>query len=152
MDAQAGSALEFSRVASKFVLPGAGIVLSIMSIFWTWGGKRLARRFVRRSTSNVEASNLLRRVVSVGVTLNLVGITVCLLGLQYTVGTLVAKAIGGVTGLNSILAAQTLQPLDVLVVQASANILSSHFISLVCALWLTRSIDALDPPSLDEDA
>ena len=46
---------------------------------------------------------------------------------------------------------QTLQPLDVLVVQANTNILSSHFVSLACLLWLSRMVDQLDPPSLEED-
>mmetsp|Transcript_31269 Transcript_31269/g.61987 ORF Transcript_31269/g.61987 Transcript_31269/m.61987 type:complete len:277 (+) Transcript_31269:60-890(+) len=155
MDMQAVSPLEFSRVASKFILPGAGIVTSIMSIIWTWGGRRLSRRFIRRSPSRVESANLLRRVINVGVTLNLIGLFASLLGAQYIVGTLVAKAMQNVVGFGAGsmggISSQVLQPLDVLVVQANTNILLSHFISLACLLWLTRTVDVLDPPSLDDD-
>jgi hypothetical protein len=47
--------------------------------------------------------------------------------------------------------AQTLQPIDILIVQANTNTLLSHFISLVCCLVMTRGIDKLDPPSLEDD-
>lgn len=155
MESQTASPIEFGRVASKFVLPGVGIVTSIMSIIWTWGGRRLARRFVRKQTSQVEAANLLRRVITVGCTLNLIGLLTSLLGAQYIVGTLVAKAMQNVVGfggnMGGLVASQTLQPLDVLVVQANTNVLTSHFMSLACFLWLTRMVDLLDPPSLEED-
>eukprot|EP00579_Thalassiosira_antarctica_P005188 CAMPEP_0201893648 /NCGR_PEP_ID=MMETSP0902-20130614/39097_1 /ASSEMBLY_ACC=CAM_ASM_000551 /TAXON_ID=420261 /ORGANISM="Thalassiosira antarctica, Strain CCMP982" /LENGTH=130 /DNA_ID=CAMNT_0048425505 /DNA_START=380 /DNA_END=772 /DNA_ORIENTATION=+ len=128
-----------------------------MSIIWTWGQRRLARRFIRRaSTSRVEAANLLRRVIKVGVTLNLVGLLLSVLGSQYIVGTLVAKSMSSFVGFGGgigggIVTSQTLQPLDVLVVQANTNVLSSHFVSLACLLWLSRLIDLLDPPSLEDD-
>ena len=147
----------FGKVASKFFLPGLGIITSSISIIWTWGQRRLARRFIRRSasTSHVEAANLLRRVIKVGVALNLVGLLLSVLGSQYIVGTLVAKSmtsfIGGAGAVGGVVASQTLQPLDVLVVQANTNILSSHFVSLACLLWLSRMVDLLDPPSMEDD-
>eukprot|EP00584_Thalassiosira_punctigera_P022435 CAMPEP_0172561008 /NCGR_PEP_ID=MMETSP1067-20121228/91134_1 /TAXON_ID=265564 ORGANISM="Thalassiosira punctigera, Strain Tpunct2005C2" /NCGR_SAMPLE_ID=MMETSP1067 /ASSEMBLY_ACC=CAM_ASM_000444 /LENGTH=292 /DNA_ID=CAMNT_0013350951 /DNA_START=130 /DNA_END=1008 /DNA_ORIENTATION=- len=158
MDAQvAATPMELSKVASKFFLPGLGVVASSISIIWTWGQRRLAQRFIRKTTSRVEAANLLRRVIKVGVTLNLIGLLTSVLGAQYIVGTLVAKSMqsfigfGGGIGAGGIVTPQTLQPLDVLVVQANTNVLSSHFISLACSLWLTRMVDLLDPPSLEDD-
>lgn len=158
MEAQSpfGSSISFNTVASKFLLPGLGIVTSCISIIWTWGQRRLSRRFVRRpSTSRVEAANLLRRVIKVGVALNLVGLLLSVLGSQYIVGTLVAKSmtsfVGGGFGGGGVVTSQTLQPLDVLVVQANTNVLSSHFVSLACLLWLSRMVDQLDPPSLEDD-
>lgn len=158
MDAQAAATpLELGRIASKFFLPGLGLVASAMSIVWTWGQRRLARRFVRRTgTSRVEAANLLRRVIRVGVTLNLAGLLLSVLGSQYIVGTLVAKSMSGFVGLGGglgggVVASQTLQPLDVLVVQANTNVLTSHFVSVACLLWLSRMVDLLDPPSLEDD-
>ena len=87
-----------------------------------------------------------------GCTLNLIGLGVSLIGAQYIVGTLVAKAMQSVVVGNGVgsLASQTLQPLDVLVVQANTNVLMSHFVSLGCLLWLTRMVDVLDPPSVEE--
>ncbi|KAL7439879.1 hypothetical protein ACHAXH_006526 [Discostella pseudostelligera] len=154
-------------VISKFFLPGLGIAASSLSIIWTWGQRRLARRFVRSrrggggsntSTSKssfpsrIEAANLLRSTIKFGVSINLFGLLTSVLGAQYIIGTLVAKSMQSFVGLGgSVITSQTLQPLDVLVVQANTNVLSSHFVSLVCLLWLTRMVDLLDPPSLEED-
>lgn len=159
MDAQAAATpMELSKIASKFFLPGMGVVVSTISIIWTWGQRRLANRLLRKaSTSRVEAANLLRRVIKVGVTLNLLGLLTSVLGAQYIVGTLVAKSMSNFVGFGGgaigggLVTSQTLQPLDVLVVQANTNVLSSHFASLVCLLWLTRKVDLLDPPSLEDD-
>ena len=159
MDAQAAATpMELSKIASKFFLPGMGVVVSTISIVWTWGQRRLANRLLRKaSTSRVEAANLLRRVIKVGVTLNLLGLLTSVLGAQYIVGTLVAKSMSNFVGFGGgaigggLVTSQTLQPLDVLVVQANTNVLSSHFVSLVCLLWLTRKVDLLDPPSLEDD-
>ena len=83
----------------------------------------------------------------------MVGLLASVLGAQVIVGSLAAKSmqvfVGGVAG--GIVGGQTLQPLDVLIVQANTNILSSHFVSLACLLWLARTIDLLDPPSLEDD-
>lgn len=154
---------------SKFFLPGLGIAASSLSIIWTWGQRRLARRFVRSrrgsgggssntSTSKssfpsrIEAANLLRSTIKFGVSINLFGLLTSVLGAQYIIGTLVAKSMQSFVGLGgSVITSQTLQPLDVLVVQANTNVLSSHFVSLVCLLWLTRMVDLLDPPSLEDD-
>ncbi|KAL9185576.1 hypothetical protein ACHAXT_003353 [Thalassiosira profunda] len=156
LNSQTTTPVQLGQVASKFLLPGVGIVASAMSIVWTWGQRRLARRFVRKGATKVEAANLLRRVIKFGAVLNLGGLLTSVLGSQYIVGTLVAKSMQNVVGLGGgvgggVVAAQTLQPLDVLVVQANTNVLSSHFVSLACLLWLTRMVDLLDPPSLDED-
>ncbi len=155
--------------ASKFFFPALGTAASSLSIIWTWGQRRLARRFVRprrgggdgnasskRITSRIEAANLLRSTIKFGVSINLFGLLTSVLGAQYIIGTLVAKSMQSFVGLGvgsggGVITSQTLQPLDILVVQANTNVLSSHFISLVCLLWLTRMVDLLDPPSLEED-
>lgn len=71
-----------------------------------------------------------------------------ILGMQATVGLLVAKALttsstpfyqGTPPGSSPVLA------LDVFLVQASANTILSHFLGLVCSLELLRSVTV--PPS-----
>ena len=157
MEASSMGPIGITKVAPKFVLPGVGIVFSTMSIIWTWGGRRLAKRFLRRTnTSPVEAANLLRRVIKVGATINLIGLFTSVLGAQFIIGTLVAKSMQNAVGFGvgiggGMVSAQTLQPLDLLVVQANTNMLTSHFVSLACLLWLTRMVDKLDPPSLEDD-
>lgn len=156
MEASSMGPMGITKVAPKFVLPGVGIVLSTMSIIWTWGGRRLAKRFLRRTnTTPVEAANLLRRVIKVGATINLIGLFTSVLGAQFIIGTLVAKsmqnAVGFGVGIGGGMVSAQLQPLDLLVVQANTNMLTSHFVSLACLLWLTRMVDKLDPPSTEDD-
>ncbi|CAB9508402.1 Protein of unknown function (DUF3611) [Seminavis robusta] len=139
----------------NFVLAGTGIVASFISIFWTWaGGARLSRRLVRRATSRVQAANMLRRAIKVGISLNLIGMFLTLLGAEQTVGVLAIKVMtqrpwnsAGGMGMME----YGLQPLDILVVQANTNSLLSHFASLVCFLYLNRYVDKLDPPSEDDE-
>jgi hypothetical protein len=180
-DTGGGGSSSSAKVLGKFVLPGVGIALSSLSIVWTWGQRRLARQLVRqlRKNSNnnnnknnnninnnkkknktanniiqskVNVANLLRRTIHVGCILNILGLLTSIAGAQVIVGTLAAKSMQVfVAGSGLVTSSQTLQPLDVLIVQANTNILSSHFVSLVCLLYLTRIIDALDPPSLDDD-
>lgn len=135
-----------------FFLAGSGIVLSSISIFWTWGGARLSGRLVRRTaTSRIEAANLLRRTITVGVTVNLLGMLVTLLGAEAIIGLLAAKVLtsqGVITSPS--MAPQLLQPLDILIVQANTNTLLSHFFSLTSLLYLTRWVSRLDPPSTED--
>ena len=87
---------------------------------------------------------------------------VTLIGAEQIVGLLAAKVLT-IQGLSPFqapfgaglggagLGAQSVQPLDVLIVQANTNTLLSHFVSLVCCLILTRSVHLLDPPSVEDD-
>lgn len=96
-----------------------------------------------------------RKAVKVGVTLNIVGMLVTLVGAEQIVGQLAVKVLTmqGAFGNPALMgaAAQTLQPLDILVVQANTNTLLSHFCSMVCALYLTKFVGKLDPPSVEDD-
>ena len=72
----------------------SGIVVSFMSIFWTWGGgARLSRRLLRRPTSRIQAARMLRKAIDVGVSLNLIGMFLTLLGAEQTVGVLAIKVL-----------------------------------------------------------
>jgi len=138
-----------------FFLAGSSIVASILSIIWTWGGARLARRLKKRNTTRIRAANMTRRAIKVGVSLNIVGMLLSLVGAEQIVGMLAVKVLTmqGVLGNPATLAVatQTLQPLDILVVQANTNTMLSHFVSLVCGLYLTNFVDKLDPPSVEND-
>lgn len=148
---------ETSAVAGGFVFAGSGIALSFLSIIWTWGGTRLSKRLRRAMYSRIKVANMIRRTITIGSSLNLFGMLITLIGALQIVGLLASKLLTmqGVTPLVGLSAAsvsaQTLQPLDILIVQANTNTLLSHFISLVCCLVMTRSIDRLDPPSMEDD-
>jgi hypothetical protein len=136
-----------------FLFVALGIVTSALSIIWTWGSARLSRRLKRKATSRVNAANMLRRSIRVGVTLNLIGMLVTLLGAEQIIGGLAIKVLTmqGALVATSGTMPSTLQPLDILIVQANTNTLLSHFCSLVGFLWLTNDVDKLDPPSVEGD-
>jgi hypothetical protein len=143
--------------SSGFFLSGVGLVVSGVSILWTWGnGARLSRRLTRRPVSPVAAAHMLRRAVRVGVTLNLVGLLVHLLAAEQIVGTLAVKVLTVVSRpgimFSSGAVVEGLQPLDVLIVQANTNSLLAHFCSLSALLFLTGTVAKLDPPSTETTA
>lgn len=145
-----------SSITGGFFFAGSGIALSFLSIIWTWGGARLAKRLGRTAYSRIKAANMIRRTITIGSVLNLSGMFLALIGAQQIVGLLASKLLTmqGVTPFAMTAAgvsAQTLQPLDILIVQANTNTLLSHFISLICGLVMTRGIDKLDPPSVEDD-
>jgi hypothetical protein len=97
---------------------------------------------------------MIRRAISVGVTLNLLGMTLALIGAEQIVGNLAVKVLtqqGILGGIDRAAAIQTLQPLDILVVQGNTNTLLSHFCSLVALLYQTKLVRHLDPPSTEGD-
>lgn len=74
----------------------------------------------------------------------MLGAGATLLGLQATIGLLVAKTLSSAT-VNPFLASNTstwnpVLAFDVFNVQATTNALLSHFFSLVISLWLLRVI------------
>ncbi|GAX27140.1 hypothetical protein FisN_13Lh310 [Fistulifera solaris] len=132
---------------SSFFLSGIGLLVSAVSILWTWGnGSRLSRRLVRRSLPRAKAAHMLRRAVQVGVTINLVGLLVHLLAAEEIVGTLALHVLTSSSSRNAMFPEGLVQPLDVLVVQANTNSLLSHFCSLASLLFYTKQIEQVDPP------
>lgn len=144
--------LSFSVVVSgtpaaevTFYLTAGGITAAFVSVFWAFGYIRLSEKL--RKTVH-ELSKAPSRAVVVnqlknGVIINLLGMGLTLLGMEATVGALVAKSLtstvgptfqGISAGYSAVLA------LDVFLVQASANTLVSHFLGLVSSLELLRVV------------
>ncbi|KAF3329524.1 protein TIC 21 [Carex littledalei] len=144
--------LSFSTVVSgkitapfTFYSTASSVVAAFVSIFWSFGYIRLSDRLRRTATEPAKAPPRADVVKSLknGVVLNLLGMGAAILGMQATVGTLVAKALttsavpyyqGISSGQNPVLA------LDVFLVQASANTILSHFLGLVSSLELLRAV------------
>lgn len=147
----------------RYILSTLGIITSAFSILWTWGnGNRLSKRIIHpnKILSNVKVANMLRRSVRVGIIINLIGLLLHLIAGQEIIGKLAIKVLtlgvptmynsggGAMSGISaSSILDNTLQPIDILVVQANNNSLLSHFISLTCHLYLTNIIKKIDPSS-----
>ncbi|XP_022868242.1 protein TIC 21, chloroplastic-like [Olea europaea var. sylvestris] len=135
---------------ATFYATAGGIAAAFVSVFWSFGYIRLSDKL--RKTANDPSKAPPRadvvRSLKNGIVVNLLGMGAAILGMQATVGLLVAKALTtsanpyyqGLSAGNSPVLA-----LDVFLVQASANTILSHFLGLVFSLELLRSVTL--PPS-----
>ncbi|KAG0613826.1 hypothetical protein M758_6G132100 [Ceratodon purpureus] len=135
-------------------LTAGGIAAGFLSVFWSFGYIRLAQKLreaINDPTKAPPRAEVVKKLKN-GVVINLLGLGSSLLGLQATVGVLVAKALtssttpylqGAPQGFSPVLA------LDVFLVQASGNALVAHFLGIVFALELLRSVTLAQPPPPD---
>ncbi|XP_051203145.1 protein TIC 21, chloroplastic-like [Lolium perenne] len=144
--------LSFSAVATgnatspfTFYLTALGIVAAFFSVFRSFGYIRLSERLGRTSTEPAKApprADVVKNLRN-SIALNVIGMGAALLGMQATVGALVAKALttSSVPYYQGISAGQSpVLALDVFLVQASANTILSHFLGLSSSLELLRSV------------
>ncbi|KAF9675865.1 hypothetical protein SADUNF_Sadunf09G0077900 [Salix dunnii] len=122
-----------------------GIAAAFISVFWSFGYIRLSEKLRKTANDPSKAPPRADVVKSLknGIVLNLLGMGSAILGMQATVGLLVAKALTSsanpnyqqiTTGYSPVLA------LDVFLVQAAANTILSHFLGLVFSMELLRSV------------
>ncbi|KAK7269881.1 hypothetical protein RIF29_22664 [Crotalaria pallida] len=135
---------------ATFYATAGGIAAGFISVFWSFGYIRLSEKLRKTANEPTKAPPRADVVKSLknGIVMNLLGMGAAILGMQATVGLLVAKALtssanpyyqGISPGSSPVLA------LDVFLVQASANTILSHFLGLVFSLELLRSVTL--PPS-----
>lgn len=127
---------------------GVGVVLTVCGIgvlgfnmFWAVAryvtiGRRLPGPAPARP-KKAEAIQTLRT----GLTASLIGILLALLGAEAIVGLLFGKAVSqGVAGFVNTDPAKFIQPLDILVVQASINVILAQFAAITASLWLLNKM------------
>jgi Protein of unknown function (DUF3611) len=127
---------------------GVGIVLTVCGIlvlgfnmFWSLTryvavGRRLNAPAAARP-KKAEAIQALRT----GLTASLVGLLLALLGAEAIVGLLFGKAVNqGFAGFVNVDPGKFIQPLDILVVQASINVILAQFIAICASLWLLNKM------------
>ncbi|MCD7472510.1 hypothetical protein HAX54_013768 [Datura stramonium] len=134
------------KITSPFTFysTAGGIAAAFISVFWSFGYLRLSEKLRKTANEPSKAPPRADVVKSLknGIVVNLLGMGAAVLGMQATVGLLVAKALttstnpyqGFTPGSSPVLA------LDVFLVQASANTIVSHFLGLVFSLELLRSV------------
>ncbi|KAG8058319.1 hypothetical protein GUJ93_ZPchr0002g23403 [Zizania palustris] len=144
--------LSFSTVVTgkvtapfTFYATAAGIAAAFISVFWSFGYIRLSERLRKTASEPAKAPPRVDVIKSLrnGIVLNMLGMGAAVLGMQSTVGDLVAKALTT----SSVPYYQATSPvqspvlaLDVFLVQVSANIILSHFLGLASSLELLRSV------------
>ncbi|XP_042379976.1 protein TIC 21, chloroplastic-like [Zingiber officinale] len=126
--------------------PTAGaIAVAYISVFWFFGYIQLSEKLQRTANEPSKAPPRAEVVKNLknGIVLNVLGMGAAILGMQATIGLLVAKALttlsvpyyqGIAPGKYVVLA------MDVFLVQSSSNTVLSHLLGLVLSLELLRSV------------
>jgi hypothetical protein len=133
---------------------GVGVVLTVCGIavlgfnmFWALTQYvKIGRRLKPPSTEKPSKAEAIQ-VIRTGLIASLVGILLALLGTQAIVGLLFGKAVNqftalaipGVGGFNP----NFIQPIDILVVQASANVILAQFVAISSSLWLLNKMSRM---------
>ncbi|GJN38903.1 hypothetical protein PR202_gb27984 [Eleusine coracana subsp. coracana] len=141
------SAVATGKATASFTLcaTAVGIVAAFISVFRSFGYIRLSERLRRtaKEPSKAPPRAGVVKYLRTNIFLNVLGMGAAVLGMQATVGALVAKALttssvpyyqGIPPGQSPVLA------LDIFLVQASANTILSHFLGLSSSLELLRSV------------
>ncbi|PWA47775.1 hypothetical protein CTI12_AA484230 [Artemisia annua] len=141
--------LSFSKIVTgnisspvTFFATAIGIAAGFLSTFWSYGYIRLSaglQKAVNDPSKAPPFSNVIQSLKN-GICLNLLGMGAAIIGMQATLGMLVAKALTTSgnpyyrTGGSPVLA------LDIFLVQASTNIILSHFLGLLYSLELLHDV------------
>jgi hypothetical protein len=123
------------------VLTVCGILVLGFNMYWSLmkyvaiGRKLNAEAAVR--PKKAEAIQTIR----VGVIASLAGMLLALLGAEAIIGLLFQKAVSqGFGGFINVDPAKFIQPLDILVVQASINVILAQFVAIATSLWLLNKM------------
>jgi len=147
-----------SNRPTAFTLAGralalAGLGAAFVSTLWTVSYTKLAGRLARDpDTTTRQAVASANNIARVGIALNVVGMTLSILGAEAIVGVLAAKALTQTQSAVLGVAASPVQALDVLIMQASVNTIASHFAALVACLRLRGAATACADADADASA
>ncbi|CEL92434.1 unnamed protein product [Vitrella brassicaformis CCMP3155] len=133
-------------------LAGVAVFFSILSLIWTYGYTRLSLDLRRTAPSKAVVS--IKHWLRSGVWINLIGLLLSMVSAEQIVGVLFSKILrmsqlvfgggpGGVVRFSAPTGGLTLQPLDILVVQANTNTSVAHLVGLLTSLWLATRNERL---------
>lgn len=128
---------------------GFGIFFAICGLVALGGGAYFAFRYIliarelqASSTTGRPSKADTLKIIRLGLSVNLVGMLLTILGAQAIVGSILAKSLsqpqGIVTGFDP---TRYVQPVDLFVVQANTNIIAAHFVGIAASLWLFNRVN-----------
>lgn len=138
-------------LSSGFALSSVGVFISLINSFTTWNYTRLCRRIIQGRISDNSARNLFSQYANISVGISMMGMFVTLIAAEQIVGTLASKVLGQqlfvpvVT--NAASASNSLQALDIFLVQANTNTLVAHFAPMLFYNFISGQI----PPTLSDN-
>ena len=143
----------FSYWSSGFALSAIGVLVSFFNCFWTWNITRLTRRVTFQNIDRNRVIPTFRKYFRFAIIISLCGMLISLLGAEQIVGVLASKVLSsqgfGATLISNIDKANSLQALDIFLVQANTNTIVAHFAPLLLFLFAQTQVP-LDAESLVE--
>ncbi|CDF36437.1 unnamed protein product [Chondrus crispus] len=161
-----GVNVKTSASALGFIVTGVGVLFAFVSLFWTYSYTRLSLwlsgdRVSTNRTPQV-AQTRINRKLRIGLGIAIVGMIVSLTGLQAIVGTLLARLLSSGVATTPYASYQMgagaagvapgsgiVQPVDILVVQASANAMMGLLAALATTVWLRGRSKKWQPKSVE---
>jgi hypothetical protein len=118
------------------------IVILFIATYWSFRYVVTGKQLVASATVRPKKSETIQ-LLRLGLTISLAGMLIALVGAQAIVGALAAKAFSQGIGNPIALGDQSrfVQPLDILVVQASINVILGQFAGIAAALWLLNRMN-----------
>ena len=114
-----------------------GIAVLVFNMYWALFRYVSIGKKLDGSAANRPRKSDTIQVLRTGLIASLIGILLSLLGAEATIGLLAAKAFNqGIGGFVNTDPSKFIQPLDILVVQASINVIFAQFFGIAAALWL----------------
>ena len=134
----------FSYWSSGFALSAIGVLISFFNCFWTWNITRLTRRVAFQNIDRIKIVPTFRKYFRFAIIISLCGMLISLLGAEQIVGVLASKVLSsqgfGATLISNIDKANSLQALDIFLVQANTNIIVAHFAPLLLFLFAQTQV------------
>jgi hypothetical protein len=113
-----------------------GIFILLFTIYWSFRYIQIGRKLLADPAVRPKKSETIQ-VLRIGLIASLAGMLVALIGAEATVGALAAKAFSqGLGGFVNVDPSKFIQPLDILVVQASINVIFGQFVGIAATLRL----------------
>ena len=131
---------------SGFAFSTIGVILSFVNAIWTWNFTRLSRRISLKKIDDIKIKPTIIKYCQISVFLSLIGMLITLIGAEQIVGTLASKVLSVNSGFavpmlsSGLTSPNTLQALDIFLVQANTNVLVAHFVPLLTNIWLQTQV------------
>lgn len=121
---------------SGLFLAVCGLIALCAGAYWAFRYTRLSQRLRSADSKGRPKPGDVIQALKIGLTINLVGMLLTLLGAEAIVGSLLARTFsqsGAIFERN-----QLIQAADIFIVQANTNTVLAHFVGIVASLWLVR--------------
>ncbi len=133
--------------STKVAGTGLSIFLAMVGLLWLVASLYLGFRYTRVAKRLRVAEAHLRpskeetvKILRVGLLIDLIGAFVGLIGVEVSVGVLLAKALAQPQGVGIYDPLRIIRPLDVMVAMSNVNVLASFLVGLAVSLWLLHRL------------